>query len=263
MSLEAYGNSTAAAFEPDDVIVHAGAARVSPHQSGPVHVAGNGYGNRRSLSPTAIGVTVAVHLVLAAGLFQLGAQYIKQDKPRIIAMDLNPAAPPPAPAEPPPPSPPQQVAAVVPPIVLPRPAPIEVAVEQDIEPLPVQVPVSAAPRPVEAPPAPNPPAAAAAAPPRLVDAGNLGTQMVSGRPPRYPVESRRKHEQGTVVLSITLGLDGRVANIAVSRSSGFARLDDAAMDAVRRWRWSPTLRDGQPVMVRGAVEIPFQLQERA
>ena len=38
-----------------------------------------------------------------------------------------------------------------------------------------------------------------------------------------------------------------------------ARLDKAALDAVRRWRWSPMLRDGQAVAVRGLVEIPFTL----
>jgi periplasmic protein TonB len=48
--------------------------------------------------------------------------------------------------------------------------------------------------------------------------------------------------------------------VSVARSSGFDRLDKAALDAVRRWRWSPTLRDGAPVSVRGTVDIPFVLQ---
>jgi protein TonB len=48
--------------------------------------------------------------------------------------------------------------------------------------------------------------------------------------------------------------------VSVSRSSGFARLDKAALDAVRRWRWSPLVRGGVPVMVRGIVDIPFVLQ---
>ncbi|MBJ7378314.1 energy transducer TonB, partial [Sphingobium sp.] len=49
----------------------------------------------------------------------------------------------------------------------------------------------------------------------------------------------------------------------VSQSSGFARLDDAARDAVKGWRWKPTIRGGQPVRVRGVVEIPFILRTDA
>lgn len=80
--------------------------------------------------------------------------------------------------------------------------------------------------------------------------------MIAADPPRYPVESRRKREQGTVVLMVILGADGSVADISVSKSSGFERLDKAALSAVRRWKWSPTRRDGAAVMVRGLVEIP-------
>lgn len=84
--------------------------------------------------------------------------------------------------------------------------------------------------------------------------------MISATPPRYPHESRRKREQGTVVLMVLLAVDGTVADVSISQSSGSARLDDAALKAVRRWRWSPTRRNGDPVMVRGLVEIPFILQ---
>jgi protein TonB len=87
--------------------------------------------------------------------------------------------------------------------------------------------------------------------------------MIAGKPPRYPVESRRKREQGTVLLALTLAPDGSVDTIAVARSSGFSRLDNAALDAVRRWRWKPMVQQGQPVRVKGVVEIPFVLQGAA
>ncbi|KEQ53939.1 TonB family protein [Sphingobium chlorophenolicum] len=90
--------------------------------------------------------------------------------------------------------------------------------------------------------------------------GDLGARMIAGKPPRYPIDSRRKREQGTVVLALTLGLDGAVENLAIAQSSGFPRLDHAARDAVRGWRWKPLMRDGQPVRVRGVVEIPFVLR---
>src|SRR3546814_7287866 len=67
----------------------------------------------------------------------------------------------------------------------------------------------------------------------VVQGGDLGAQMIAGKPPRYPVESRRKREQGTVVLALTLGLDGAVESLSIARSSGFPRLDNAARDALR------------------------------
>ncbi|WP_226949160.1 energy transducer TonB [Rhizorhabdus wittichii] len=89
--------------------------------------------------------------------------------------------------------------------------------------------------------------------------GNLDERLLEGRPPRYPVESRRKHEQGTVVVRLLIGTDGRVADISIAQSSGFARLDQAALQAIRGWRWQPIIRDGQPVEVRGLYTMPFTL----
>ena len=64
-----------------------------------------------------------------------------------------------------------------------------------------------------------------------------------------------------MVLEVSVGIDGRVAAIALRRSSGSPRLDDAALSAVRHWRWSPTLVAGESVIVRGLVEIPFVLRK--
>lgn len=63
------------------------------------------------------------------------------------------------------------------------------------------------------------------------------------------------------MLALLVGTDGRVKTISVSNSSGVRRLDDAALAAVRKWRWSPMLVGGVAVEVRGLVEIPFVLRE--
>lgn len=115
-------------------------------------------------------------------------------------------------------------------------------------------PIVAAPTPVPVPPPP-----AAPAPHGPVQVSDLDARAVTIIPPKYPLESRRRREQGTVVLAITLDTEGKVATVALSKSSGFERLDKAALDAVRRWRWSPTIRGGEAVAVRGVVEIPFEL----
>lgn len=90
----------------------------------------------------------------------------------------------------------------------------------------------------------------------------LPPTMIEAVPPRYPFESRQRKEQGTVVLDVRLAPSGRVEQIAIHTSSGSPRLDKAALDAVRRWRWSPMLRDGVAVAVHGLVEIPFVLSRR-
>jgi len=93
----------------------------------------------------------------------------------------------------------------------------------------------------------------------VVQATDLMARMVAGKPPRYPIESRRKHEEGTVLLSLVLGLDGSVQRISIARSSGFERLDKAALQAVRDWRWQPMMRNGAPITVQGVVPITFEL----
>ena len=131
----------------------------------------------------------------------------------------------------------------------------------------VNVPVAVDPQPAPPPVEPVRETSAGAGPVAaavsMIQGGDLGARMVSGKPPRYPLESRRKKEQGTVLLSLILGTDGAVEQISVSRSSGFSRLDDAALQAVRRWRWEPVIRDGAAVKVKGLVEIPFVLQSQS
>ena len=123
----------------------------------------------------------------------------------------------------------------------------------------VKLPTPPVPAVVVAPPAPvaEPQQATATGP---VSKGDLSSRMIEATPPVYPIESRRLHEQGTVKLVVTLNVDGRVAEAEIASTSGFYRLDRAALGAVRRWRWAPTLQNGMPIMVQGYVTIPFILK---
>lgn len=112
-----------------------------------------------------------------------------------------------------------------------------------------------------APPAPAPVAAAPKAPAGPAEVGDLGARILSFTPPSYPLESRRNMEEGTVTLGLLVGTDGRVAEITVANSSGFPRLDKAALEAVRKWRWTPMMRGGEAVMLRGFLKIPFGLKK--
>lgn len=204
------------------------------------------YGEKRGPNLPAIIITAAIHAIAIIAIL-----YVRYDAPladkeeKLTVVDLTPPPSPPAPETPPAPP---QIMAPTPPIAVPR--PLTVATTPD--PVPQDKVEIAAPAPAPAPPAPP-------APPSVVQGADLSARMISGAPPRYPIECRRKKEQGTVVLALTLDTEGRVSSISVSRSSGYDRLDDAALSAVRKWRWSPLTKDGKPVMVKGTVAIPFVL----
>ncbi len=80
--------------------------------------------------------------------------------------------------------------------------------------------------------------------------------------PAYPVRARRRGEQGTVMLRVLVGSDGAVLRAEVAQSSGYQRLDDAALEAVRkRWRFVAARRGGQAVQSWVLVPIRFTLTE--
>jgi protein TonB len=64
--------------------------------------------------------------------------------------------------------------------------------------------------------------------------------------------------QGIVIIEATIGEDGRVVNARILRS--VALLDQAAIDAVRQWQYTPTLLNGQPVPVIMTVTVNFSLK---
>ncbi|MFA7601674.1 MAG: energy transducer TonB [Novosphingobium sp.] len=210
------------------------------------------YGQRR-LNPLALALAAGLHVGLLVLLLTFRGpltEVVRQ--PRVIVYDVKLEPPPPPPEAQPnrPVTEPSPAAVHVPrpPIALPLPPP---AIATTEEPLPPAQPVAEAGPKVAPAPAP--------APPPPVAGGDLSSSMIHAPPPRYPHESRRKREQGTVVLTVLLATDGSVTDVRVARSSGYARLDEAARKAVRNWRWSPMLRAGVAVEVRGTVEIPFVL----
>ena len=132
-------------------------------------------------------------------------------------------------------------------------------------------PVAAAPERLPDPPKAAPaaalaPAAAPAAPaaasglPGPVRVANLAAIMTYGPPPPYPAASKHKKETGTVVVRVVISEQGTVMEASIRQSSGFSALDDAALNAVRRYRFSPTIRDGRPVVAAGSIAMPFTLK---
>jgi len=77
-------------------------------------------------------------------------------------------------------------------------------------------------------------------------------------PPAYPAIAQAARVQGIVIIEATIGVDGVVQEARVLRS--IPLLDDAALAAVRQWRYSPTLLNGTPVPVVMTVTVTFQLR---
>jgi len=78
-------------------------------------------------------------------------------------------------------------------------------------------------------------------------------------PPVYPRMSRRMGEQGTVLVRVLISAEGRVEQAEIRTSSGYARLDEAALDTVRRWRYVPGKRAGIAEAMWFNVPIRFVL----
>ena len=77
--------------------------------------------------------------------------------------------------------------------------------------------------------------------------------------PPYPEQARQQGVEGTVVLQLTVRADGSPSDVRVSRSSGHAALDEAAIAHVRRARFSPALKDGKAVPLPMTFRVKFRL----
>jgi protein TonB len=82
-------------------------------------------------------------------------------------------------------------------------------------------------------------------------------RKLAGANPAYPQLAQVTHAEGTVVLECTIGTDGRVRDVRITRSHPL--FDAAALEAVLTWRYTPTLLNGVPVSVLMTVTVVFRL----
>jgi protein TonB len=118
--------------------------------------------------------------------------------------------------------------------------------------------------PVAPPPVPVilPIIAAVPAPvlPPVTLAGELSVSCPERSPPAYPSFSIRLNEQGRVVLRVELDTEGKIATVTFKSRSGFARLDEAAVSAVKTWRCRPAIRNGVAVPAVALQPFDFILE---
>ena len=133
---------------------------------------------------------------------------------------------------------------------------------------PIAIATPEPPRPI-VPPASSPPVVPAS--PQLEARAERETSPVAMTPPvfnanyldnpapAYPAPSRRMREQGRVILRVLVRANGTAAQVQVRASSGHARLDDAARDAVLHWRFVPAKRGAEPIEEWVLIPVSFRL----
>lgn len=182
---------------------------------------------------------------------QVLADFVEAPQPQV-----EPAPPPPQPQPAPPRPRPTTPRAPVP---LPEPAPLPVAEAAPQAPIEVAAPAPPEPQPVTAIPSSGKAASEAPPAPPVVVLPSSNAAYLNNPPPAYPHVSLRFNEQGTVRIRAFIGTDGKPTKISLQTSSGFPRLDQAAIESVHRWRFVPGTRNGRPEAMWTEVPVRFQL----
>lgn len=210
------------------------------------------------------GVGVAVVLLVA-----LTAGDVLPTPPAMMAF-VAPAAPAPAPPPPPPPSPAaaarQQAAPAANPAAAPVAAPSEIRPETGLEPASAPgepggveggLPGGVAGEGIVSLPEAPPPAPPAPKAPIRVGGTIRAPERIKDVPPIYPTLAIQARVQGVVVIEAEIDVDGKVKGARILRS--IPLLDRAALDAVERWEYMPTLLGGVPHPVLMVVTVNFYL----
>jgi len=156
------------------------------------------------------------------------------------------------------------------------PSPVVQAPLKTLLPSMIAAPATTAPAPFEAPPATDLPTPSAPVLPVVAEASpappaplpppkNIPASEVQYlvRPaPEYPRLSVRMGESGLVMLRVFIDEAGLPREVRIEQSSGFARLDDTALAAVRQARFKPPTLNGQPISGWARIPIPFELEKR-
>ncbi|MBF6632096.1 MAG: energy transducer TonB [Comamonas sp.] len=224
-------------------------------------------------------ITAAVLALHVGGIWALQNGMERAPEPQIIAAQViaqfvaPPAPEPPAPAPPAPPvpEPPEPTPAPSKPKPAPKPVqktpPLPKAItdptpapdaptgtlESELAPLAEATP-PAPPAPVAAPTAPAKPSGAE------VQLPSSNAAYLNNPRPSYPSISRRMGEQGKVMLRVLVDENGLPQQIELKESSGYDRLDKAALASVQRWRFVPGKRNGVPEAMWNIVPVNFVLE---
>ncbi len=198
-----------------------------------------------------LGAVVVLHALLFwainSGLAHKFVKIVKGPVEAVLLEETKPDIPPPPPPPPPPKNLPPPPPAYVP--------PVEVQVNAP-PPVNAIAAVSNKPQP-EAPPSPAP---VVTAPPAPIARTAAVISAASCEKPDYPSASRRLEEEGTVTLKFLVGVDGKVKESAVEKSSGYKRLDEAARQGLSKCQFKPGTENGHPVEGWANMKYTWKLE---
>lgn len=202
---------------------------------------------------------LAVHAAVALAIFAWPAAQPAIEPVTVVELVLERPPEPPAPSvQEPVPTPQPQAPAPRVKAAAPRPAPAPAAVAPQSRAETGMAP-AAAPGETSSTSEPSAPPVAVAPPPKGVESA-VATPL-SQTKPFYPRIARQRGWQGVVIVRVSVDEAGLPCHAAIRDSSGHAVLDEAALDAVRTWRFSPARRDGQAVASAVDVPVRFSLGE--
>lgn len=201
-----------------------------------------------------VGVVVMLHALGMWALMQYAPARAAMSEATTLMISLvKPEMPPESPKIIPPKPRPQ--------LMKPKPQPVPLAAQTPL-PSPVKEvyvpPPEPQPEPVaiDAPPPPPALSASVAAPTVLpVTPPETSADYANNPLPQYPAISRRLGEEGRLKVRVCVSVDGMVSSVTVNKSSGSERLDRAAVEALRQWRFKPARRGDEPVS--GCVTVPW------
>jgi len=206
-----------------------------------------------------IAVALVVHAVLIAALLQYAPvrRALLTGKPIMVSVVVPPAPSPASLAEPP-----AKPKAALPARTV-RSEPRGPAPAEKMAAPPPVVAESAAVSPVTSSitePPPTPLAQAAVAPePAQVVPPRYNADYLQNPAPAYPPLARRMHEQGKVLIRVLVSVDGMPERIELKASSGYARLDRAALETIRGWKFVPARQGNDKVAAWVVVPVTFSL----
>lgn len=132
---------------------------------------------------------------------------------------------------------------------------------------PVMEPVSEAagdahPMPTSAPAAPPPATVSQAVAEPALEPPRYNAAYLSNPPPAYPLAARRRGIEGSVLVRAEVSAGGECLRAELKKASGHDMLDQAALEAVRRWRFAPARRGSQAVVAWVEIPISFRLENQ-
>ena len=92
-----------------------------------------------------------------------------------------------------------------------------------------------------------------------VSAGVTRGLLIKKVNPKYPKTARKQHLEGTVILTATISKEGEIADLTLV--SGEPMLAEAAITAVKQWKYRPYLLEGRPVAVETQIQVNFELRQ--